>query len=195
VTREQLRTDVWARAASQGKLMNSENSKKTALKQKATHEFQEFAGIFLYLAFFFCSVATYRMLLLNEFHSSYFNYSAVLINALVIAKVILIGEYARLGKRSEAKPLLVSSIHKAVLFTLLVFTFHVAEEAIKRLLHGEKMAGAFHNMRIDDLLASSVIVFCTFVPLFAFRELGRVLGEDKFRALFFQTRAAAKSDL
>jgi len=179
---------------SQEELMSSGNSEKTGLKQKAVHELEELAGIFLYLAFFFCAVTTYKMLLLNEFHASYFNYTTALINALVIAKVILIGEYAHLGKKHESKPLLVSSIDKAVLFTLLVFAFHLVEEVIKRAYHGEGMAGAFHPARIDDLLASSVIVFCTFIPLFAFRELGRVLGEEKFRALFFQTRAS-KSDL
>jgi hypothetical protein len=41
---------------------------------------------------FFCAVATYRMLLLNHFRDSYFHYLAGLIKALVIAKVILIGE-------------------------------------------------------------------------------------------------------
>jgi hypothetical protein len=50
-------------------------------------------------------------------------------------------------------------------------------------------------MRIDDLLSRSLVVFCTFIPLFAFRELRRVLGDDHFRALFFRTGATAKSDL
>src|SRR5580698_8418742 len=104
-----------------GEPMNTENSKGRSLKQKATHELEQFVGIFLYLAFFFCSVTTYRMLLLNEPHISYFNYGVALINALVIAKVILIGEYARLGKRYEAKPLLSSALYKAFLFGLLVF--------------------------------------------------------------------------
>ena len=72
--------------------MNSENSKTAGLKQKITNQLEELAQIFLFLAFFFCAVATYRMLLLNEFHVSYFDYGAALINALVIAKVILIGE-------------------------------------------------------------------------------------------------------
>ena len=72
--------------------MSDKHSKSADLKQKAVHEFQQFVAISLYLAFFFCAVATYRMLLLNDFRDSYFNYLAGLINALVIAKVILIGE-------------------------------------------------------------------------------------------------------
>src|SRR5271155_2047097 len=113
--------------------MNTDISKGATFKQKAVHELQEFFGIFLYLAFFFCAFATYSMLLLNEFHVSYFVFGTALINALVIAKVILIGEYAHLGKKHEVKPLFESATYKAFLFSLLVFAFHIVEEVIKRL--------------------------------------------------------------
>jgi hypothetical protein len=174
--------------------MNAENLKGASFKQKAIHEGEEFGGIFLYLAFFFCAVATYSMLLLNQFRGSSFSYGAALINALVIAKVILIGEYAHLGKKREAKPLVQSTLYKAVLFSLLVLGFHIIEEAVKLLIRGEHVAEAIHNIRIEELLARSVVVFCTFVPLFAFRELQRVLGEDNFRSLFFRTGEMTKSD-
>ncbi len=174
--------------------MTTEISKAENVKQKAVHELQEFAAIFLYLAFFFCAVATYSMLLLNEFHVSYFVFGMALINALVIAKVILIGEYAHLGKKHENEPLFLSAAHKAILFSLLVFAFHIVEEVIKRLWHGENFATAYHRIRINELLARSLVIFCTFLPLFAFRELRRVLGEDNFRSLFFRTEAAPKAN-
>jgi hypothetical protein len=174
--------------------MNTETSKKAVIKQKAIHEGQEFAGIALYLAFFFCAVVTYRMLLLRQYQISYFNYGAALINALVIAKVILIGEYARLGHKREAKPLLYTSLYKAFMFSLLVLAFHILEEVIKLLIHGEKIVEALHRVQIDELLSRCVIIFCTFIPLFAFRELQRVIGEENFRSLFFRTGAMAKSD-
>jgi hypothetical protein len=165
--------------------MNSEPSKRTELKKKIAHELSELVGIALYLAFFFCAVATYRMLLLNEFRVSYFNYGAELLNALVVAKVILIGEYAELGKKHEAKPILISAFHKAFLFSLLVFGFHIVEEAVKRLWHGVAIAGVFHDLRIEDVLARTLIIFCTFVPLFGFLELRRVLGEETFDDMLF----------
>ena len=174
--------------------MSTENSQLVGLKQKAAHELEELVGIFLYLAFFFCALATYSMLLLNKFHVSYFVYGAALINAIVIAKVILIGEYAHLGKKHEAKPLFLSAIYKAFLFGLLVFAFHILEEAVRLLIHGETVASALRQIRIDDLLCRSLVVFCTFIPLFAFRELQRVLGAEKFRSLFFKFGAAGKSD-
>jgi FtsH-binding integral membrane protein len=140
--------------------MNHENVKRKEIKEKITHELYELMGISLYLAFFFCAVATYRMLLLNEFRVSYFDYGAELINALVVAKVILIGEYAHLGKKHEAKPLLLSAVYKAFLFGLLVFGFHIVEEAIKRLWHGENIAGhsTICASRTCSLAASSYSV-------------------------------------
>jgi hypothetical protein len=175
--------------------MSAENSKTTSLKQKAAHELAQLVAIFLYLAFFFCALATYSMLLLKEFNVSYFTYGFALINALVIAKVILIGEYAHLGKKHEVKPLFQVAVYKAFLFTLLVFAFHVFEELIRLLVHRESVARALHEIRIDDLLGRSLVVFCTFITLFAFRELQRVLGEENFRDLFFRTGATAKMGL
>ena len=173
----------------------TDNSKHARLKQEAKHEFEELAAVFLYLSFFFCALSTYSMLLLGNFHVSYFSYGAALINALVISKVILIGESVHLGKKQEHRPLFLSALNKAFLFGLLVFAFHIVEEEIKRLVHGETLATAWHAMRFDDLLGRSIVVFCTFIPLFAFMELRRVLGEGNFRALFFRTGATGKSDL
>ena len=39
------------------------------------------------------------------------------------------------------------------------------------------MAGAFHNMHINDLIGRALVTFCAFVR--------RVLGEGKFQDLFF----------
>jgi hypothetical protein len=174
--------------------MNTANSRKAVFEQKAIHEGEELFGIFLYLAFFFCAVVTYSKILLHEYDISYFSYGTALINALVVAKVILIGEYARLGHKREAKPLFQVAIYKAFLFSLLVLVFHIIEDVIKLLVHREKIVGALHDIQIDTLLSRSLVVFCTFIPLFAFRELQRVLGEENFRSLFFKTGAMAKSD-
>src|SRR5580658_5531307 len=99
--------------------MSPENAQIISMKQKVIHELEEVGVIFLYLAFFFCAIATLSMLLLNKFQISYFTYGTALINALVIAKVILIGDFMRLGKKQEAKPLIYLSVYKAFLFSLL----------------------------------------------------------------------------
>ena len=174
--------------------MSAENSHETNLKQKAVHEAKEITLVFLYLALFFCALATYSMLLLEKFEISYFTYGAALLNALVITKIILIGEAVHFGKKHEAKPLIYSCVYKAFVYGLLVFAFHFVEEVVKRLIHGKDIVGAFREVRIDDLLTRSVIIFLAFIPFFAFRELGRVIGQEKLRGLFFRTGAPAKSE-
>ena len=172
--------------------MSNDAQKRSGLKQKAKHELREMLVLSLYLAFFFCALVTYNMFLLNEYHVKYWNYGFALINALVITKVILIGEYAKVGRMHENKPLFVSAIWKAFVFGLLVYVFHLVEEVIKRLIHGADLARASRDIRFDELAARSIVVFCVFIPLFAFREFRRVMGEDEFRSLVIGSGSGGK---
>jgi hypothetical protein len=162
---------------------------KPGLARKVKHEATEIIIVFVYLAVFFCALSAYSTLLLEKYEIPYFTFGAALLNALVITKVILIGEAARLGKELESKPIIYSAIYKAIVYGLLVFAFHIVEEIVKRLIHGKDISGAFRELRLDDLLARSVVIIVTFIPFFGFRELGRILGKDKFRALVFGTDA------
>jgi hypothetical protein len=165
----------------------------TAIKHKAMHELMEFVWLTVYLAFFFCALATYSALLLHEYHVQYFMYSVALINALVIAKVIMIGEYAHLGRRYEKYSIVVAALIKAFLFSLLVLAFHFLEEAIKRIVHGEPFGTAFRDMHSSELMGRAVLVFCTFVPLFAFRGIRSALGEEAFYKLVLRSPEPAES--
>lgn len=166
--------------------MSKDAAAKSQRKEKAKHELKELLVIFFYLAFFFCALITYNMLLLNELHVEYWSYSFALINALIITKVIMIGEWAHVGKRGERWSLLFSSLWKAFIFSWLVLAFHFVEEIIKRMIHGASVATASREARMDELLARTLIVFCTFIPLFAFREFRRVMGEEEFQRLLFE---------
>lgn len=175
--------------------MTEKSSSGASLKEKALHELRQFVALSLYLAFFFLALATYRSLLLREYHVESFTFAFALINAFVVAKVIMIGEYAKVGTRYEARPLLVSAIWKAFLFTLLTLGFHIVEDLIKSLIHGRGISGAYHELATAELLGQCLIVFSNFIPLFGFRELRRVLGEEKFRALIFGSKEGRKSEL
>jgi hypothetical protein len=170
--------------------MISKDATAPGFKRKAAHGLKDFGWISLYLAIFFCALSTYAMLLLRKYEISYLNYTFAIVNALIIAKVILIGEWARLGRKAEAKPLYLAVLYKSFVFGLLVFGFHFLEEFIKRLIHGLPAGTVVRDTNFDDLIGRSIIIFCAFVPLFAFRELGRVMGEDKLHALFFKSGAA-----
>lgn len=166
--------------------MEVEHSKRKRVQQKVVHEVREFAIIASFLAILFCVLATYRMLLQDKFHISSFAYGTALLNAVIVAKVILIGQAMHIGSKLDRKALIYSATCKAFLFGCLVLAFHFAEELARQLLHGLTVAGAVQQIRIDEALLRALIVFCTFIPLFLFLELRRVIGGNKFRALFFQ---------
>jgi hypothetical protein len=176
--------------------MTTRNPAAPGFKQRAKAEFKVFIGISLYLAFFFCALSTYAMMLLRKYDISYLNYTFAIVNAFVVGKIILLGEMVHFGKGAETRPLYQSALYKSILFGLLVFAFHLVEEFIKRRLIRHEPAGAvLNNINFEDLIARSIVIFCAFVPLFAFRELGRVIGEDKLHAIFFKHRAASDAAL
>ena len=173
--------------------MTGKDPTKPSFKQKAKHELKDFAWISFYLGFFFCSLSFYGTVLLRKYEIDYLNYSFAIINALVIAKVILIGDMAHLGRRVESRPLYQSVLYKAVVFSLLVFAFHLLEEFVKRLIHHGPSGAVLREIHLDHVASASLLILCAFIPLFAFRELGRVIGEEKLHALFFKSEAAVGS--
>ena len=156
-------------------------------KQKAAREMKEYLIISAYLAFFFCAMVAYTDLLLEQHNvnDDLVTYSFAIINALIIGKVILIGEMVHVAKHAETRPLYQSVILKSIIFGILVFLFHLLEEFIKRLIHGEPRGTVLHNIHINQLISRNIIIFCAFLPLFAFRELRRVMGEENLYAIFF----------
>jgi len=161
---------------------------KPSLKQRAAHDFKAYAYISAYLFVLFSALTTYTAIVLRHFDDqSPINYGFALINALVIGKVILIGEMFHFGRRYESgHPLYRTVLIKSFLYGLLIFAFHFLEEAIKGLLHHEPAGTVFREMELYRLAAGAVVILCALIPLFAFRELGRVLGEEKLHTLFTQ---------
>jgi hypothetical protein len=165
---------------------------KEEFRRKLGHELREFLAVFLFLALFFSAFTTYRMLLVNEFHLKYFSYGSALVSALVLSKIILLGEYAHLGRRFEGTALIVSTLYKSLAFGLLTAAFHVLEEGIKELVLRKTPFHPGESRNLNELLARTLVMFCAFIPFFAFRETARVLGEGKLYQLFFRGRGVAE---
>lgn len=159
-------------------------------------ELKEFLSVFVFVAPFFISFASYRIYVSGEHGNVYFDYGKALVNALVLSKVILLGELARLGKKSENKKLSISTCHKAALFTLFYLAFQAAEGVAHELLHGQKLIGAIDAEAAagrGEFLFQGLIAFFAFIPFFALREARRVIGNEQFHQLFFGGGPAANS--
>ena len=96
------------------------HSRVAGWKRKIVDEMVEYYLNFVYLAFFLVAFAWYRRLILAEYDILYLNYWAPLVEAAVLAKVIMVGDMVRLGRGLERQPLLVPTLFRTVLFSVWV---------------------------------------------------------------------------
>jgi hypothetical protein len=167
------------------------SAKTAALKARAIEEFKLYWIIVLYLWVFLGSFTIYRRLIIEETGAAYLHYGIALIEALVIAKVVLIGKMFRFSRRFEDKPLIVPVLYKSILFGILVLLFGVIEHVVEGWVHKQGLAGGLRNLGglgAYELGARVLTLIVAFVPFFAFGEIGRTLGADKLAAMFFSKR-------
>jgi hypothetical protein len=160
-----------------------------SLKEKAAEELKRYWAIFIYLAVVFGSFTIYRRLIMSESGVDYLHYGFAVVKALILAKIILIGEALRLGRRFEHPPLIIAALYKSLVFGLFFALFAVLEHTIEGLVHHEgwtQIAQSFFAAGWNEILARTIMVIVAFVPFFAFLETDRVLGEGKLFGLFFR---------
>ncbi len=178
-------------------MMSRPDKNKGNWQQRIFQEMVEYWINVCYLTLVFAAFTQYRRFLLAAHDITYTNYWVAVIEALILAKVIMIGAVFRLGRGLEHKPLIYPTLYKTVVFSLLVGVFTLIEHALKGLWQGEGLTGGlaeFFGKGSHELLAGCLVIFVALIPFFAVKELGRVLGEEKIRALFFRSRAPDSSD-
>ena len=170
----------------------------TGWRGKIAEEIVDYILNFVYLAFFLVAFGWYRRLILAEYAIPYLNYGVPLIEAAVLAKVIMVGDLMRLGRGLKETPLLVPTLYRTVVFSALVGVFSVLEQTVRALLHGKGVTDGLAEMASKgryELLAQCVVIFGAFVPFFAFKELEAVLGRDELRNLFWRRAPAVPTTL
>src|SRR6476661_7442649 len=110
-------------------------------KHRIAHELIRYWTNVAYLAVFFGAFAWYRRFVLAEYGISYLNYGAAIIEAMILAKVILIGDALGLGRGFQNKPLIYPTLNKAVVFSILVGVFAIIEHMVSGMLHGKGVRG------------------------------------------------------
>jgi len=171
--------------------MTTHNETKSApkrWKQILVHEMFEYFFNFALLSFFLVAFAWYRRLILAEYHIQYLGYWVPLIEAAILAKVIMIGDVLHLGRRFRNWPLAVPTIYRTALFSILVVLFTFAEHILGALIHGKTVSDGIAEIAskgVNAILATYILIIAAFLPFFAMREIERAFGAEKIRAMFF----------
>ncbi len=171
--------------------MSATGAGKAAWKQRLGHELTAYSLNVLYLSIIFSLFTMYRRLILEEHQLTYLHYGISLIKALILAKVIMIGDVLGLGRRLEVEnqPLIYPTLLKTAMFGLWVAVFSVFEHMADGLLRGQGLAGGLDDLLHEgkyELFASSLMVTFAFLPFFAVRELESRLGKGTMLELFFR---------
>jgi len=163
------------------------------LKERVIEELRVFWVLAFYLWLFFGSFTLYRRLILAETGTSYLHYGIALVEALVIAKVVLLGRMFGFSRRFEDRRLIVPVLYKTLLFAVLVVVFGVLERLVEGWMRGKGALGGLAelgSLGVYEIAARMLALVVAFVPVFAFGEIARVIGAEKLAAMFFSKRNA-----
>ena len=168
----------------------------STVKQRIRHGMTEFVLSATYLFVVFSLFALYKSVVLNENRMALLPIGLSLVNALALAKVILVGQELHLAEQLTDAPLIYSAILKSFVYTLVLTIFKLLEEVGLGLHHGQSIGdslvmvggGSWRGVAVISLL-----LFVVLIPFFAFTELRRVLGDDRLFGLFFSFTLSAES--
>jgi hypothetical protein len=158
-------------------------------KGKLASEMRSMLLMGIFLSFYFCSFTAYKRLLFAESGFEPFLYGYAILEGFLLAKVILIGKFLKLGERSRPRPLGEVVLYKAFIFALFVLFFALGEEVVKGIIHHKGFAVIYGDVmaRIGyEFLSRFFMTFTIFVPFFSFLELGDRIGEETLFNLFFK---------
>lgn len=173
-----------------------EESQGERWKKIIVHEFFEYVFNFTFLAFFLIAFAWYRRLILASYHIQYTGYWAPLVEAAILAKVIMIGDALRLGRRLRRWPLVIPTIYRTIVFSVLVVLFSVVEHMLGALWRGKPAATGLAELMSTGwpgFLAWWVLIVAAFLPFFTVKEIELAFGSERVRGLFFRWPEKAPS--
>jgi hypothetical protein len=179
---EPLQTDGASRISGEGTLPKH----KLDLKQRLFDEVIKFLGIAVYLWVMFGMFALHESVVAAKEHINYHFYGLALANAIILGKVMLVAEDLRFGDWLRDRPLIYPILCKAVAFSILFLVFAVVEEVLVGVFKGKTIAQSIPSIgggSLSGVVFVGIILSIALIPFFAFREIGRAIGERELRAL------------
>jgi hypothetical protein len=162
------------------------------LKERAADEFKRFVVIVVYLWVVFALLSIHKSLVLSQHHLDFPEHAFAIINAFIFAKVLLIGEHFHLGTRFHHKPLIYPILHKCLIFTVVLISFHIVESILVGLWHGNTVASSLPLLgenSVKSIGSVGIMCFVVLLPFFGFREIGRVIGNKELSSLIMHKRS------
>jgi len=160
----------------------------SGLKDKALHEADRFAQMFAYLFAMFALFQLHEYVVLANHKISYARWGFALINALVLAKVMLVANDLGLGARRDTSAPIYYILLRSILFAGIFFVFDVAEKIVVGVFQGKSIGDSLPTYGGGGLLGTvlvGLIVSVALIPFFAIEEISRAMGPGELAKVLF----------
>lgn len=162
-------------------------SEKKSFKEKMLNDAWLLAVYTLFFSLFFMAFARYRSLILSPYEEPVTHWGYNIFEALILSKMILLGQAFHLAERFDKRPLIIPTLYKTAGFSVFVMIFMTLEEFLIGYFKGKDfhdIVAKFLNEGIDNLLAKLLIMVFVFFFFFAFLQLNQYLGGKRLFELF-----------
>ena len=161
------------------------------IKRFAYEQLKGFLVIALYLWIVFSLLVMFKSVVLAEQHIPFTYHGFAIINALALAKVMLMARHLHLGERFDDAPLIYPTLLKSAVFTIVLACFKILEDAAIGMYHGQSFQQSLADLgggTWKAVLTYTLLLFVILIPFVGYGELRRVLGEGRLEQIFFRHR-------
>ena len=165
---------------------------KRGLKDRLLHEAKRLFGTFLYLWVLLGLFAIHESIVLAKHNIPYRPFGVALINAWILAKVMLIAEDLGLGEAwFGRRPPIYRILARAVAFAIVFLIVHVVESVLVGMWRGKTVTESLPKIGDGStiaLISVAILLAFALIPFFAFKEADRALGGGVLRSLLLKGR-------
>lgn len=165
---------------------------RTTLRARIVHEMQHYLILFLYLWALFGLFVLDESLVERSHGNAFVFQGFAVLNAFVLAKVMLVAEHVDLTGWLRRRALAWTILFEAALCTFLFMLVHVLERVLAHALHRGDAAGTpvFGSGGLSGVLIVAAIAFVSLLPFFTFKRVARAVGPERMRAILLTPRDA-----
>ena len=159
-----------------------------SIRERLIGESRLFLMLFLYLWVLFGLFVLKQAIIERERGDSLVLQGFAVVNALVLAKVMLVSENLDFARWLRGRPAMLTILFEAALCTLLFLGFHILERLVVSFVRGTGTHGdivSFGGGGPLGLVIVAVILFVSLLPFFAFKNVMRVIGSERMRQVLF----------
>ena len=171
--------------------MSQAGASSESLGEKVGNELREFFILAGYLYICFTAIAFLKASILRAENIDFAPWAFAAIKAAICAKFVLIGRALHFGEGYRAYPLIVPTLYKSLAFVALVTALTALEEIAVGYIHGRAFTDSFAELgggTPAQAVATIIVLLLIFIPYFAFRSLGDIIGDRILVRLYFERR-------